>query len=83
MLKQAIATLPQVFICIYALDECPPKHLLELLRSMKDIFRGPPRTREFLTGRPQIKAEITGYFIAKLTVFIILKIDDIYTSLHC
>ena len=30
MLKQAIATLPQVFICIDALDECIPKHLTEL-----------------------------------------------------
>ena len=40
MLKQAIAILPQVFICIDTLDECPPKHLLELLRSIQDILRG-------------------------------------------
>ena len=31
MLKHALATLPQVFVCIDALDECLPKHLLELL----------------------------------------------------
>jgi len=77
MLKQAVAILPQVFICIDALDECPPKHVLELLRSIKDILRGSPRTRVFLTGRPQVEAEITRYFITRLTIPIIPKARDI------
>ena len=81
--KEGFALLPQIFISIYALDESPPKHLMEHFRSIKDIFRGSPRTGVFLTGRPQVKAEITGYFIAKLTVLIILEIHDKYTSLHC
>ena len=50
MLKIAIASLPQVVICIDALDECLPKYLPELLRSLKDIVRESPGTRIFLYG---------------------------------
>jgi len=70
MLKRAIATLPQVFICIDALDECLPKHLLDLLESLKDILQGAPRTRIFVTGRPHIGAEIKRYFAAGVIVHI-------------
>ena len=76
MLKQAIAILPRVFIFIDALDECLPKHLLGLLVSMKDILRGSPRTRIFLTGRPQVEAKITRYFTG-LTVPVIPKTHDV------
>ena len=76
MLKQAIAILPQVFIFIDALDECLPNHLLGLLVSMMDILRGSPRTRIFLTGRPQVEAKITRYFTG-LTVPVIPKTHDI------
>jgi len=59
MLKHVVAILPQVFICIDALDECPPKYLLELLGSIKDILWGSPSARVFLTGglrlRPKLK----------------------------
>jgi len=51
MLKIAIASLPQVFICLDALDECSQKHLPELLESLGNIVRECPRTRIFLTGR--------------------------------
>ena len=82
MLKQAVAMLPQVFICIDALDECPPKHLLGLLRSIKDILRESLKTRVFLTGRPQVEAEITGSFITGLTVPIVSKTHDIHIYLE-
>ena len=77
MLKQAVATLPQVFICIDALDECLPKHLLELLKSLKDILEVSPKMRIFVTGRPQVKGEITRYFATGVTVPISPKTDDI------
>ena len=77
MLKQAVATLPKVFICIDALDECLPKHLLELLRSLKDILKESPRMRIFVTGRPQVKGEITKYFTTGVVVLISPKTDDI------
>ena len=82
MLKQAVAILPQVFICIDALDECPPKHILELLRSIQDILRGSPKTRVFLTGRPQVEAEITRYFITRFTIWVIPKMHDIQIYLE-
>ena len=77
MLKQAVATLPQVFICIDALDECLPRHLLELLGSMKDILRESPRMQIFVTGRPQIGVEITRHFATSITVPISPKTHDI------
>ena len=43
MVKQAVATLLQVFICIDTLDECLPQDLPELLGSLKDILRESPR----------------------------------------
>ena len=77
ILRQAVATLPQVFICIDALDECLPKHLLELLVSLKGILEESPRTRIFVTGRPQVKGEIIRYFTTGAIVPIIPKPDDI------
>jgi len=77
MLKQAIAALPRVFICVDALDECLPKHLLELLVSLKDILQEPWRARVFVTGRPQVRAEITRYFTGSVIVPISPKTHDI------
>ena len=42
MLRNAIATIPRVPTCVYALDECLPKYLLELLKSLRDIIRKSP-----------------------------------------
>jgi len=77
MLTQAIATLPQVFICIDALDECPPKHLVELLQSLKDILRETPSTRIFVTGRPHVEVEVTRYLATSVSVPISPKPDDL------
>ena len=77
MLKQAVATLPKVFICVDALDECLPKHLLDLLKSLKDILEVSPRMRILVTGRPQVKEEITRHFTTGVTVPISPKTDDI------
>ena len=62
MLKIAIASLHQVFICIDALDECLPKYLPDLLESLRDIVRECPKTRIFLTGRPHIREDVQRYF---------------------
>ena len=62
MLRLATAPPRRVFICIDALDECQPKHLPELLKSLKDIVRESPTTRIFLTGRPHVREEIQRYF---------------------
>jgi len=77
MLQQAIAAFPRVFICIDALDECLPKHQLELLGLLKDILEELPRTRIFVTGRPQVETEISRYFAANVIVPVGPKRDDI------
>ena len=77
MLKQAVATLPRVFICIDALDECPPKYLLELLVSLRDILYKSWTARIFLTGRPQVKVEIIRYFTTSVIIPISPKEHDI------
>jgi len=77
MLKQAIATLPPVFICVDALDECLPKYQLEFLGSLKDILEELPRTRIFVTGRPQVETEILRYFPTSVIVPISPKRNDI------
>ena len=77
MLKIAIASLPQVFICLDALDECLPKHLPELLESLRDILRESPRTKIFLTGRPHIAEDVKRYFPKAVVIPISPNPDDI------
>ena len=77
MLEIAISSLPQVFICIDALDECPPKNLPELLNSLRDIVRESPRTRIFLTGRPHVKEDIQRYFAKAIVLPISPNTEDV------
>ena len=77
MLRITIASLPQVFICIDALDECLPKQLPELLESLRDIVRGSRRTRVFLTGRPHVKEAIQRYFTEAVVIPISPNQDDL------
>ena len=82
MLRIAIASLPQVFICIDALDECLPKYLPELLKSLRDIVRECPRTRIFFTGRPYVGEDIQRYFPKAAVIPISPKSDDIKNYLE-
>jgi len=77
MLRTAIAALPQVFICVDALDECLPKCLPELLECLRDIVRESPSTRIFLTGRPHIREDIQRYFAKAVVIPISPNTDDI------
>ena len=77
MLKMAIASLPEAFICLDALDECLPKHLLELLKLLRDIFRECPRTKIFLTGRPHVGEDIQRYFSRAVVTHISPNLGDI------
>ena len=77
MLRVAIASLPQVFICVDALDECLPKCLPELLGSLRDIVRESPTTRIFLTGRPHVTEDIQRYFMMVVVIPISPNTDDI------
>ena len=77
MLRIAVASLPRVFICIDALDECLPKDLPELFESLRDIVRESPKTRIFLTGRPHVKETIQRYFPKAVAIPISSNQDDI------
>jgi len=77
ILKTTIASLPEVFICIDALDECLPKNRQELLEALKDIVRELPTTRVFLTGRPHIQDEMKRHFSEAITISITPTAVDI------
>jgi len=77
MLRIAIALLPQVFICIDALDECLPKDLPALLGSLSDIVRESPRTRIFLTGRPHVNEVVRRYLTMAVAIPITPNPGDI------
>ena len=77
MLKTAIASIPQVFICVDALDECIPKGLLELLEPLRDIVRESPGTRIFLTGRPHVQNDLQRYFPKAVVIPISPNTNDI------
>ena len=82
MLGIAISSLAQVFICIDALDECLPKHLPGLLKSLGDIVQESPRTRIFLTGRSHVRADIQRYFAKAVVIPISPNTDDIRNYLE-
>ena len=82
MLRIAIASLPQVFICVDALDECLPKYLPEFLEFLGDIVRESPRTRIFLTGRPHVGDDIQRYFPKPVMIPISPKPEDIRNYLE-
>jgi len=77
MLRIALASLSQAFICIDALDECLPKHLPQLLESLRNIVQESPRTRIFLTGRPHVGSAIQRYFTKAVVVPVSPNTDDI------
>ena len=82
MLRIAIASLPQIFICIDALDECLPKNLPELLESLRDTVRDSPRTRIFLTGRPRANEVIERYSPKAAAIPVSPNRDDIKSYLE-
>jgi len=82
LLKMTITSLPRLFICIDALDECAPKHRRELLESLQRIVLVSPGTRVFLTGRPHIDDEIVGCFRNVLRIHLSPTPGDIKSYLE-
>ena len=82
LLRVAIASLPQVFICIDALDEILPRNLPSVLESLRDIVWESPTTRIFLTSRPHIRESIRRYFPKAAVIPITPKTEDIRNYLE-
>jgi len=82
LLRITIASLPQVFICIDALDEYLPEGLLELLESLRNVVRESPNTRIFLTGRPHVGEAVRRYFTQAVVIPISPNTVDIRNYLE-
>ena len=70
-LLQDISSTRLTFMCIDALDECPPGYRVKLLNSFNQILRGSPGARVFLTGRPHIRTEVENYLAGRLATGLI------------
>ena len=55
---QATTSENPTFICIDGIDECLAGYRVKLLDSLNKVIRGSPGARVFMTGRPQIQAEV-------------------------
>jgi len=81
-LKKTITSLPRLFICIDALDECAPKHRRELLESLREVVRDSPGARVFLTGRLHIDSEVASIFSEVLRIPLSPTYSDIKSYLE-
>ena len=78
-----VTSLQRTFICVDALDECVPRHRLEVLEALGQILRGSPNTRMFITGRSHIQGVVEGGLGGRtLSVSIKSRDDDIVTYLR-
>jgi len=82
ILKKTITSIPRVFICIDAVDECAPKHRRDLLGSMQEIVRASSSTRVFFTGRPHIDDEIEKRFSKTVRIPLSPTYSDIVSYLE-
>ena len=64
---QDISSLQPTFICLDALDECPPAHRVGLLSSLDRVLRGSAGAHIFLTGRPHIRDEVDKHLAGRAT----------------
>jgi len=82
MLQTVTSSLP-TFICIDALDECSTANRVKLLNSLKKILEKSSRTRIFIIGRPQVRAEIERCFAGRvISVSVSPRKDDIIEYLR-
>ena len=78
-----VTSVQRTFICVDALDECVPRHRLEVLGALGQILRGSPNTRIFMTGRSHIRGVIGRELGGRTTsVPIVSKEGDIVTYLR-
>ena len=61
LLRAVLAPVKRTFICIDALDECPDKHLSQLLSSLNTVLQAQPGLQLFITGRPHIRSVVGKY----------------------
>jgi len=62
---QDISSSQCTFICIDALDECPPGYRMKLLDSLNQILQKSSGARIFLTGRPNIRDDVEKHLTGR------------------
>ena len=78
-----VSSLQRTFICVDAIDECVPKHQMEVLDALGQILSGSPNTRIFMTGRSHIRGGVVRALGGRATsVSIKPRDDDIVTYLR-
>ena len=78
-----VSSFQRTFICVDALDECVPKHRLEVLDALGQILQRSPNTRIFMTGRSHIQGAVErGLGGRTISVSIKSRDDDIVTYLR-
>ena len=60
-----ISSSRRTFICVDALDECPPGYRVKLLDSLNQVLQKSPGARIFLTGRPHIRGEVERHLAGR------------------
>ena len=80
---QLITSSQPAFMCIDGFDECVGAQRVKILDSLEQILEKAPRTRIFLTGRPQIRAEIEEHLAGRvISVSVCPSRGDIITYLR-
>ena len=80
---QLIASSQPTFMCIDGLDECVGAHRIRILDSLQQILDKSPGTRIFMTGRPEIRAEIEERLTGRvISLPVSPNKDDIITYLR-
>jgi len=79
----AVASSQRIFICVDALDECLPRHRLEVLGALGEILRESANTRIFMTGRSHIRGVVERQLGGRVaSVSIVSREDDLVTFLR-
>jgi len=71
-----VSSLQRTFICVDALDECVPKHRVEVLNALGEILLSSPNTRIFMTGRSHIRRVAERGLGGRATSVLIKPRDD-------
>ena len=78
-----VTSVRRTFICVDALDECVPRHQLEVLGALGQILRGSTDTRIFITGRSHIREVVERELGGRtISVSIESREDDIVKYLQ-
>ena len=78
-----VSSLQRTFICVDALDECVPKHRVEVLEALGEILLRSPSTRIFMTGRSHIRGAVERGLGGRAKSVLIKPRDDNIVTYLC